>query len=141
MGAAFGGHPAALGLRDAPILWRRPTEAEGGWPKCSPQARVALRPQEETAERPASAPLPRQGSFHAATRPADPATWARTRLRRRGLEGMGEAEMRTVGKPRVPPRRPLGSGGASAAPGRRRGAQLAVSAAGGGRAHGGAGPT
>ena len=50
------------------------------------------------------------------------------------------------GKRPVPPRRLPGSGGASealvpsAAPGRRRGALLAVAAAGGGRAHGGAGP-
>lgn len=85
----------------------------------------------------------------AATRPANPATWARTRLGRRGtgLEGVGETGMRAVGKRPVPPRRPPGSGGASAAPvpsaapGRRRGALLAVAAGGGGRAHGGSGPT
>lgn len=41
----------------------------------------------------------------------------------------------------MPPGRPLGSGGAPAAPGRRRAAQQAVAAAGGGRAHHGAGPT
>lgn len=59
-------------------------------------------------------PSSRQGSFCAATRLADPATRARTRpgRRERGLVGMGEAKMRTVGKRRVPPRRPLGSGGA-----------------------------
>lgn len=85
----------------------------------------------------------------ATTRPADLATWARTWLgrRERGLEGMRESGMRTVRKRSKPPRRPQGSGGASAARvpsaalGRRRGALLAVAAAGGGRAHGGSGPT
>lgn len=69
----------------------------GGWLKCSPKVRVALQPRQETAEKPAPAPLPRQGSFprrHAPRRPrhlgADPA----------GAEGerpggVGKAGMRT----------------------------------------------
>lgn len=134
--------------------WGRGTGGEknfswrlGGWLKCSPKVRVALQPGEETAEKPAPAPLPRQGSFprrHAPRRPrhlgADPA----------GAEGErpgGGGGRDADGEKRpVPPRRLPGSGGASeapvpsAAPGRRRGALLAVAAAGGGRAHGGAGP-
>lgn len=101
--------------------------------KCLPQARVALRPRAEAAERPAPAPLPRRGSFAAATRPADLATWARSRpgLRERKRPGgYAEAGMRPARRRRMPPGRPLGSGGAPAAPGRRRAAQQAVAAAG-----------
>lgn len=119
----------------------------GGWLECSPNVRVALQPREETAEKPAPAPLPRQGSFprrYAPRRPhhlgADPAGAGGERP---GGLGGRDADW---GKRPVPPRRLPGSGGASealvpsAAPGRRRGALLAVAAAGGGRAHGGAGP-
>lgn len=112
------------------------------WPNCSPQARVALGSEAETAERPAPAPLlARDPSAPPRARPTPPpggrgpGPGGET-----GLVGIGEATTRTVGTRRVPPRRPLGSGGAQAPPGRRRSAQLAVAAAGGGRAHGGAGP-
>lgn len=102
----------------------------GGWPKCSPQARVTPHTHTHTAPRETlrSGPPPPPACWPGSlpprpAHPADPATRARTRpgRRERGLAGLREAARRAAGVSRAPAGLRRRGGGSGQAPRRAAG--------------------